>query len=690
MREVTADFGFSFAPNAIPIPIPFVVPQAPINEPPTKRRKIAPDSEAKSSIAPASTGSVDVWPPHDACLTAHQPPQAPERISGIGVVESIQPEEAACTASPKREAATVVIMPKGPTPGRSHSQTQDEIGGKAQAAEAKPEPKAKPTARGKKATKKAPKQTTSPHEATEDVDDSFVVGLKTRSKPKRQRKAKANDEVQQVPLETVAEQLPEVRAVAETKKPSSSKRKAIPIIDAPPMEPMENVDASQPAKAQDSLRDNSRALDQAEAVTVGADLSNDTKKPRARKKATDEPSTTAHEEPSQQSSGRPKRQAARSAVERVAMGFEEESGSVDKLRRAPEPANPVARGCKRGPPPAAGVTETKDIVSAAREPGRKQDMDQEFAPKRKGRKKQEATLAVPLAPAAELPPAPSPNKRKREEIRADDFADELSAAAEQPKAKRGRKAATGSKSKTSAASRPRKTRPDSTPLNESWNPPEHDNTADAAKPPPKKRSRKASASHPEQVSSGEVATCSNARLGTIQEVSEVHHTAGHQEKHRPDDRAQPSTDQYASGLTKATRPKTTSKAKKLESAVDETILLFTPKKRRALAETDVNRVSLSPDKATQADNENAPKKRKKGAQPDLQPTATKSIEEPTKSRSCSKEDIDWLFSTSPPRKLPPKSQRRQQQGEKKPRLRFADRACKDMDLDDLLESVAAF
>ena len=565
----------------------------------------------------------------------------------------------------------------------------------ADAEHVKPKLAGKRTAKGGKATKADLKSSNSLVVDAEDVEDSFIAGLKTSKNPKRQKKVKGDAEGQKAADAQVQELPLASKPMEKGNKPISRKKKQVPVTDTPAVEPEAELEALQPAGTDnDEPRTSSNAdLAATEPVqTTGAK-----KQVRARKKVFNNDTIDAPEQVLEQATTRPRRQAAKSAVEKVAMGFVEEAGSVDKLRRAPEPTKPAVRGRKRVAAPEIEAAESVGAVSAAATSRTKPDMDSDFAPKRKGRKKMDAPVADPiaatpkrsaseaieiLAPAEEALPAQSPKKRKRE-----DADDELTAAVEQPKAKRGRKAAPAVRSKIGPKSRQKAVMSEPAPPEAALHMAALDGTTDIAGTPPKKRSRKTPALSKAQASTEDVSSCATARLDTIEEVSEGHHSHGIQEEAVSDEYAQRAT---ANPLT--TAPKTAKARKKptkLSSVADETLLLFTPKKRRPLAETDANRSSLSPGKADRAKNDvNPPKKRKKTAQPDLQPTAPKEIEEPTKSKARSKEDIDWLFSASPPKKLPPKPQRKQ--GKKKTRLRFADRACKDMDLDDLLESVAAF
>lgn len=690
------------------------MPQAPVSEPPTKRRKTAADDVPIAKVASAPgvsiaipTASKELLPSPPRTRTTEVTPALAKRACAA-TTSQVEQKSNKKLQGPKKVIASL----HDPTSAGPHedcvTESGREFGAAASAQHVTQKPAVKRTVKSRKTTNAEAKSSKQSAAAAEDVDDSFIAGLKTKNKPERQKQVERDGTAPQEPAAPTQEHplAPAPEPAVKCKKATTRRKKLDHVAEARAVERLAESNAELRSAEDDYPREELDYSVEAHHVAAAASVPCARKaNPRSSGKSMDAENTATLVQASEPAASRPKRQAAKSAMERVAQGFVEETGSVDKLRRAPKPTKLAARGRKRNAIPVDEVAETECIAPARSTSAGKPDIDLGFAPKRKGRKKAEAHAAEPMTtepehnasaavhvPALDIsaPPAQLPGKRKREGAEDEDGADELTAAAEWPKAKRSRKAAPSAKSKTSSRSRQKAVVSAPSPPGGMVDMAGLDGINEGAGPAPNKRGQKHAASTTEGIPVGNEASRPNSRLDTIEEVLELQHSRTVRDDAVPDDHAHQPTKR--SDTAAPTAVKSRKKSSKQQSAVDETLLLFTPKKRRALAETDANRFSLSPGKAHQGNDEKALKKHKKTAQPELQPTGPKGMEEPMKSKSRSKEDIDWLFCASPQRKMPPKPQRKQkaQDGEKRTRLRFADRAFKDMDLDDLLESVAAF
>lgn len=658
------------------------MPNAPITEPPAKRRKTGEDINATEA---RNHDDGQVRP----IQRALQPIRGPAQASDLPIVDEgkAKAHNARGTvgehdAQPSHAIRNITKAP-APLGHVTVDATLRDVSGRAMDSKAEPEPAPKPPKGARKGVTQSKKAKEIQSQELEDVDDSFIAGLRTKQMPAGRKKGKVDVDTQPTVVASVAEEIHALVPAIKKRKQPVARKKKIKAEDEAVMEHAIGAQSSNGLRATETsseLKDRTQVLEEHASATAKTDPPVPTKKqPRGKRKAMDSLEKVLAAPETVQTTGGPRRQAAKSAVEKVTKGFVEEAGSVDKLRRAPEPTEPQARGRKRGATPAVEAVDDGTAKTLAAGSADALSAD-DFKP-RKSRKRVKSPAPVPgdTQPKVEKAEASRmvmsegtvsvtspPKKRRRKESNA---AEELDHKAVQPPIKRGRKAAATAKSKKGTQSRQKQ-------------PATSDSVA--------RNGMAAFALDGATDMSDECQTmpAPTACLKPVKGVSEPQTSPVAQADIVLAVNTKPPAMDAAVVGRKAAQPKR--KASKLKASLDETLLQFTPKKRRPLGETDANRPSLSPGKADRPNPEKQAKPHTKTAKSDMVLTAGQQTEEPKKSKKRSSEDIDWLFSASPPKRVPSKKQREQQTGTKKSRLRFADRACKDMDLDDLLESVAAF
>jgi hypothetical protein len=356
VREIIADFGFSFAlPTAAP-----AFPEQPIVEHPTKRRRT-------------------IEPPSPKPCKKHTPKREEEEVrpskrqSEKENVEDIVAQVEALPAQeiPQEPEAALIDAPissrpvkkskgsKAPPKTRRKLRLDDEL--------EVPKPK-----------KNAPQ--------SESLEDTFIFGLKPK---KRQPKSKSKQTIEEEPVHEETENVP---APIKRKRTAKAKQQAN---DEPCEKASGELNEEALALEEKPQRRKGKAASRklAEAVHVDANLleeerpstttgvdpvkedllappQEETKRPQTDPNATKpkaiskkgtkrtieeatENETATVPEPTAK---RPRRQAAVSAIAKVALGYEEELVPTDKLRRAPEPV------AKRGRPKKITATEVVPVL----------------------------------------------------------------------------------------------------------------------------------------------------------------------------------------------------------------------------------------------------------------------------------------------------------------------------------------
>ena len=358
VREIIADFGFSFAlTTAAP-----AFPEQPIVEHPTKRQRTveSPSSKPCKKHTPKRVEEV-----------VHSPKRHNEGESAENVVAQVEtlpaqevPQEVKTTLI---EAPTFVQPVKNPKGSKAPSKTRRKL-------QLDDELEVLPKSRKKKARQSG------------GLEDTFIFGLKPKKRqpksklkepieeepthgetenvpapPKRKRTAKSKQQANDEPCEKNAAELnEEVVALAgkpqkRKGKPASRKRDEALHVDINPLEeerpPITTGNGPGKEDPPTSLQAETEQPQPASKPTKPKATAKKAAK-RTIEEAT-ENETTTEPEPTAK---RPRRQAATSAMAKVALGYEEDLVPVDKLRRAPEPV------AKRGRPKKTTAAEVVPVL----------------------------------------------------------------------------------------------------------------------------------------------------------------------------------------------------------------------------------------------------------------------------------------------------------------------------------------
>ena len=341
VRTITADFGFSFA---LPTTAP-AFPEQPIVEHPTKRQRTV-DSPSSKPCKIHTANRVEEG--------AHSPKgKAGKKEDIIAKVEELPAQEVPQEVK-TIEAPTLVRPIKNPKDSKVPSKTRrklqldDEL-------ETLPKPKKKaPQSEGLEDTfifglKPKRRQPKNKSKETIEEEPTHEESDGAPAPPKKKKTAKSKQQTEDESCEKAAEKLKEGLIPLEVKsqkgkgKHTSRKR-----ADALPTD-VESSDEAPPPTATEDDPVKENPLESCHVETTRSRTAPKATQSKATAKKTpkrtiedvveDEPDTVP--EPTAK---RPRRQAAISATVKVAQGYEEELVPADKLRRAPEPV------AKRGRP----------------------------------------------------------------------------------------------------------------------------------------------------------------------------------------------------------------------------------------------------------------------------------------------------------------------------------------------------
>jgi hypothetical protein len=668
VREIIADFGFSFAlPTIAP-----AFPEQPIVKHSTKRRRTieSPSSNSCKKHTP-KRGEEGTHPPKE-----HNEQNGVENV--VAQVEAIPAHEVPQEPETALIEAPVLVRPvkdpkgsKAPSKTRRKLQLDDEL-------EALPKPKKK------KARKSG------------GLEDTFIFGLKPK---KRQPKSKLKETIEEEPTHEETENVPAppkrkrtAKAKQQAKDEPCEKNAGEPNGKVAALEGKPQKRKGKPASkySADALPVDTEPLEEERLpTTTGADGADrvenlksedvETKRPQAVSKVT-KPKATAKkaakrtiEEATENETAtepeptakRPRRQAATSAMAKVTLGYEEDLVPVDKLRRAPEP---VAR---RGRPRKTTAAEVAPVLL----PSPPQSVSKPSA-------EDEENCGEDEVPVAKLRAVGRPRKLVSKMAKIDEkevvatssrpsvktpalenshhVAETETPVAKAPPVKRARKV------RAQAVAQDVST--DNEPAKEICEVDEK--RSRASKAPPLKTSRKAAskAVKPVDIIDENVAVIENVPEPpeiNFQETQESHDTI-----------------KNSSRGDKVGEPKT--------------------KSRRALAESDVNIVkSLPPDdsgvivKPTAVKQQQLSRKTKlqqSKSTPTIEPTHDEVITPRKRHVIAADEDLDWLFEKSEKKRsrVPARNPRASSKANRQAPGKKTSADAKDMDLDDLLESIAGF
>jgi hypothetical protein len=677
VREIIADFGFSFAlPTIAP-----AFPEQPIVEHPTKRRRTieSPSSKSCKKHTPKK-GEEGTHPPKE-----HNGQNSVENV--VAQVEAVPAHEVPQEPGTALIEVPVLVRPvKDPKGSRAPSKTRRKL-------QLDDELEALPKPKKKKARKSG------------GLEDTFIFGLKPK---KRQPKSKLKETIEEGPTHEKTENVPappKRKRTAKTKQQAKDepceKNAGEPNEEVVALEGKPQKRKGKPASkcSADALPVDTEPLEEERLpTTTGADGADpvgnlksedvETKRPRAVSKVT-KPKATAKkaakrtiEEATENETAtepeptakRPRRQAATSAMAKVTLGYEEDLVPVDKLRRAPEPV------AKRGRPKKTAAAEVAPVLL----PSPPQSVSKPSAEDKENCGEDEVPVAKPravgrprkLGPKIAKVDVVSTEKEAiatspRDEVKTSALEDlhhvaETDAPANKaPPVKRARKV----RAQVMAQDVPT----DSEPPKETGE--VEQKQSRASKEPPLRTNRKAASKSVRHV--GVV----GENIAVIEHVSEPPDTVipDTQESH---DTINNSEQAMKSRGYKAGEPKT--------------------KSRRALAESDVNIVrSLPPDdlgvivKPTTAKQQQPSRKTKlqqSKSTPTIDPPHDEVITPRKRHVIAADEDLDWLFEKSENKRsrVPARNPRATSKAIRQAPGKKTSADAKDMDLDDLLESIAGF
>jgi hypothetical protein len=592
-------------------------------------------------------------------------------------------------------------------------------------------PKKAPT-KGKKATK-AKQQTEDEHvsdlaaevavfeENTKTTADEQVTKPTSKKAPgKANKPTKATQQAEDEPVPEIATELPAESAVPE-KKTKANRKKPVTrdLVAIVSMEPNTSDEAATINKAEPGPGDSGNPPPMAKSLNdETADPKS--KQPKAKsavknvnKRSIDE---VVSADMPDETTKRPRRQAAISAIQKVTLSYEEDLVSVDKLRRAPDVGNQLRRSKKANTCGPSASPHTMRSISASRETLSGEGASLSCSPLLPV----EASQTAPLKPVE----ACDDELEKLQEVADSQTAahvspsgnedrvleEELSSNPPKIPAKRGRKP----KAKTAEATPEELIRSDKLPAKRGRKPrvkaiePDPEALPLSGEKVPTKRGRKAGVTAAGPASEApplsEVVTDNNGLKPAVKAT-----------------KATPETIHVELPNAVLAIKETILAAVGPQESIQEVLEVSAkqPKKtRRALAEFDSNIVrhattaesktshhsSVSSGASKQSKSRGIVTKppvvpddigrhsKTQSAQRKVSPDNNKpSGKTPTSSRKrhviSAEEDLDWLFDKPETKRLQPATARHPAS---KTRRKDADQNAKDMDLDDLLASIAGF
>jgi hypothetical protein len=667
--------------------------------------------------------------------------QAGKKEDIVAKVEELPAQEVAQEAKTIEAPTSVrpVKNPKGskvPSKTRRKLQLDDEL-------ETLPKPKKKAPQSGgledtfifglkpkKRQPKNKSKETIEEESADEETDSAPAL-------PKRKRTAKVKQQKNDESCEKAAEELHEELIPLEVKshkgkgkRPSRKRADALPTdIESSEKAPTPTTTEEDPVKASHDVE--TKRSRTAPKATKSKATAKKTSKRTIEDVAENEPDTVP--EPTAK---RPRRQAAISATVKVAQGYEEELVPADKLRRAPEPV--AKRGRPRkitapervpAPPPSPPPSMLKPLAEEA------QDCGEDEVPVAKVRsvgrpRKLGAKIAKVDTAATENEPvanSPRPGVKTSAPENSHQVAETETSVQKEQSVKRARKVRTPVVAQDICT--------DDEPAKEMRE--IEQKQSRASKEPPLKASRKAASKtvKPVDIVDEKVALdkeVSGSPEIVIPDTQESHETNTDPDALAVDQATRSRSDKKGEPKTKSRRVLAESDANIVRSLppddsvkpatakrhhvdevptkpaskdIDKERSRKKPSSRKTKLVPDVNLtvehkdVNHSIDPTPVASVDTTHNKRARKAQPTQPTKSTPTIEPPLKESATPKkrhviaadEDLDWLFEKSENKRsrLPARNPRASSKGNRQaPVKKSAD--AKDMDLDDLLESIAGF
>ncbi|KAM0691988.1 hypothetical protein Q7P36_008189 [Cladosporium allicinum] len=732
VRTITADFGFSFA---LPTTAP-AFPEQPIVEHPTKRQRTV-DSPSSKPCKIHTANRVEEG--------AHSPKgKAGKKEDILAKVEELPAQEVPQEVK-TIEAPTLVRSvgnPKGskvPSKTRRKLRLDDEL-------ETLPKPKKKaPQSEGledtfifglkpkKRQPKNKPKETIEEEPTHEEIDSAPAP-------PKKKRTAKAKQQTIDESCEKAAEEANGELIPLEAKsQKDKGKHKSQKRTNALPTDIESSEKASPPTTTEeDPVK--KKLLESHHVETKQSQTAPKATKPKAtaKKAAKRTIEDVVENEPDtvpEPTAKRPRRQAAISATVKVAQGYEEELVPADKLRRAPElaakrgrPKKITAPECVPVLPPSPPPSTLKPLAEEA------QDCGEDEVPVAKVRsvgrpRKLGAKIAKVDTAATENEPvanSPRPGVKTSAPENSYQVAETETSVQKEQSVKRARKVRTPVVAQDVCT--------DNEPAKEMRE--IEQKQSRASKEPLLKASRKAASKtvKPVDIVDEEVAVdkeVSGSPEIVIPGTQESHETNAGPDALAVDQATRSRSDKKGEPKTKSRRVLAESDVNIVRSLPpDDSVKPATAKRHQvdevmtkpASKDIDMERfrknpssrkTKLVPDVNLTVEHKDANhfmdpmpvasvdithSKRARKAQPTQPSKSTPIIETPLKESATPKqrhviaadEDLDWLFEKSENKRsrLPARNPRASSKGNRQAPVKSAD--AKDMDLDDLLESIAGF